>query len=439
MNPSKLVRVLFFSLIATTLFAPSFSMAQEPALAEVKSTGPYTSLPKLKLVSEDKFSEDSRAEYEIDGVAKWETGKLVLTDGCTVSRKLESAGPWVEVDLDLSFPKLKEDGQNSGLRVYADLDNEPDSFIWFRQKRENGRTRSAIFVFELTGNWKDAEGWEKKVRGVRFDTPLPSGSWKISYRYGLWQIYHDRALKLSAATFDSPTMLNRVIVQNNGLNCAADKFRVSHSELRKTKISDIKKSKLRKSQRTFRSIVRKLDRPPEALYSLVPESVALTQKDLDRSVSCSSDFQEVWGKFHPLYVESLYNLSEIYRRRGENKKAESSYLDALSKAKQVLGAEHPLTATILSGLALLKEGQNDPKNAEALLVEAYKISTNTFEREDPEYFGALANLAFHYTRQNARDKAHQFYVAATEISETAYGEESAQHMFWLNELANNHD
>ena len=70
--------------------------------------------PKLELAFSDDFSQDTRDEYTINGDVAWEQGGLTLSEGASIAREI-NGGAWAELELDLQFPELTEDGQTSEL------------------------------------------------------------------------------------------------------------------------------------------------------------------------------------------------------------------------------------------------------------------------------------------------------------------------------------
>ena len=81
----------------------------------------------------------------------------------------------------------------------------------------------------------------------------------------------------------------------------------------------------------------------------------------------------VHGTSHPEVAETLHELGQLARRRGDLAEAESRLGEALAMRRKFLGERHDLTAKSLAALGAARLAGNDPASARPLLEDAVVI------------------------------------------------------------------
>ncbi len=169
--------------------------------------------------------------------------------------------------------------------------------------------------------------------------------------------------------------------------------------------------------------------------------------------------EKVFGKEHPVYVQSCNSLAGLYENICSSAKTDKEKVDNYSKAEQlyieaktirenILGTENLDYATSCSGLAMLYNVMESYQEAEPLLIETKKIREKFLGKEHPDYIISCNNLAVLYKnmgnsvktdeeRANNYSKAELFYIETKEIRERVLGKEHPDYVetcFSLSEL-----
>ena len=84
-----------------------------------------------------------------------------------------------------------------------------------------------------------------------------------------------------------------------------------------------------------------------------------------------------YGTSHPEVAETLHELGQLARRRGDLAEAESRLGEALAMRRKFLGERHYLTAKSLAALGAARLAGNDPTSARQLLEDAVVILRRT--------------------------------------------------------------
>ena len=428
---------------------------------------PYSEPPKLELKFKDDFQQDSRGDYQISGkkdAVTWEKGKLTLGEGAILKREL-NAGSWVEMELDLEFPELTEDGQTSELKVWLDLEDTTDSFVSFRQIRANGATRSSISILDTEGNWQDESGQQPVSTPVEVAGPPGLGRWAIRYRNGLWTVENtSKEIRLFAYMENEAAKVKQLlcVASENSIElrsvrlqqaarieinypAAVAKQIASAEELAAKYMSLYKDGKIAQAiplARSFADLVLRLKGTYDPDYASSLNNLAVLYESLSDYTKAEPLFLEaktilekVLGKEHPDYATSLNNLAYFYHSLGEYAKAEPLYLEAKTIDAKVLGKEHPSHAGSLSNLAGLYELKGEYAKAEPLYLEAKTILEKVLGKEHPDYATSLNNLANLYSLLGDYAKAEPLFLEATTILGKVLGMEHPDYATSLNNLA----
>ncbi|HMO16447.1 MAG TPA: hypothetical protein PKD64_19985 [Pirellulaceae bacterium] len=186
--------------LATIFFLPNVTAlvhAQEqedqrtesPTQATVNEQPNHLSAPdEFELLFEDDFSSDSLAEYQIvgpEGKVRWNPGRITFEAGGAIKRDVAPCG-WIDVDVDLWFDDIDEGNRQSVLTLMFLVPSSTPCILQFSQLWNAGDVESTIAVCNIFGasNFQVSE----LVREFTDRRRLPSGRWRISYRYGLWKI-----------------------------------------------------------------------------------------------------------------------------------------------------------------------------------------------------------------------------------------------------------
>ncbi|MEO1526586.1 MAG: tetratricopeptide repeat protein [Planctomycetota bacterium] len=145
--------------------------------------------------------------------------------------------------------------------------------------------------------------------------------------------------------------------------------------------------------------------------------------------------EQVLGHQHPDYATSLNNLALLYFSMGEYARAKPLYVEAKAIREQVLGRKHPDYAISLNNLALLYRSTGDYARAEPLYLEAKAIREKVFRREHPQYASSLNNLAVLYRLMGEYARAEPLYLEAKAIYKKVLGREHPRYATSLNNLA----
>lgn len=387
---------------------------------------PYSQPPQLELKFKDEFQTDSRVNYQINGTqgaVGWEKGKLILGDGAILQRKL-NAGPWLEIELDLEFPELVEDGQTSDLKIGLDFDGATDSFAWFRQKRENGKTRSAIFIVDTEGEWDKETKKTLVSQRLLPAQPLSSGKWTIRYRRGLWSVDGtDMKEPLFGQISNGSATISGIILTTLKAPSQVVSATVS-AEPRNT----YQYSKEEQDQLTLAG----------SLYNEVAQQFAEGSfaDALPRSKKIVSIRKNLLGKYHSSYVNALNQQAMLFYATNKMDQAKKLFLQATEIDLKVLGTQHLDYAAGLNNLAMIYKDTGEMDKAEPLFLQASAITGSVLGKLSPSYAVDLNNLGLLYLSNATYEKAEPLFLEAKAILETSLGKKHPYYAKTLSNLAN---
>jgi tetratricopeptide (TPR) repeat protein len=132
--------------------------------------------------------------------------------------------------------------------------------------------------------------------------------------------------------------------------------------------------------------------------------------------------EQVLGKQHPDYAESLNNLAGLCYYQGDYEQAKPLLEQALAIREQVLGKQHPDYAESLNGLAVLCHSTGQYERALPLYQRALEIREQMLGKDHPATATGFNNLAGLYYSQGDYEKALPLYQEALAIVTKVLGE-----------------
>src|SRR6185437_1789170 len=99
------------------------------------------------------------------------------------------------------------------------------------------------------------------------------------------------------------------------------------------------------------------------------------------------------GSENPETLDTMTNLAEFYRVRGEYDKAEPLTAAALAAYRRVLGVSHPSTINSMNSLGELYVETGKYPQAEALFQEAFDSARNAGRENHPFALASLYGVA----------------------------------------------
>lgn len=404
----------YFLFLVVLLNSQTFSQEKPDAS---QNELPFGSSPVLEGDFKDKFESDTRKNYKIEGDVQWENGKLAFDSGSTLVRKLKNSGPWIELEINLEFPKLSEDGQTSELKFWLDFDENQtsDTCVWFRQKREKGKTKSAIFVADAVGTW-DSKSNLKPVGAPKvFQSPLNKGKWKIVFRNSAWRIYYESKFILGAQT-------NKELAGPEKIAIVCDQ--AQHF------MTEISSSQTREAGYFFPDLRR-------ALYLRAKVLRHEQNSNHLETIEAAKEFEAMLLKYHGRfdlnYVWSIQTSARAHQSLNQFSEAEKKLIEAKEITAKVAGVTNPLYANKLNYLANLYNEQGRYKQSEDLYLEAKGIYEK-FQNRDRLYATLMSNLAIHYETTGQYQKAIDSCMEAKSVYEEKIGKENKYYATTLNIL-----
>ncbi len=131
----------------------------------------------------------------------------------------------------------------------------------------------------------------------------------------------------------------------------------------------------------------------------------------------------------------LHALGASYREKGQYKKSEPFYQQAIEINKIKLGETHPQTALNMGGLAMVYEELGKYEDAEFLFKNCLEIVMKTLGDENTHTASTINNLAGLYKRQERYTDAEQLYQQALNINMNIFGESHPHTATNINNIA----
>jgi len=131
------------------------------------------------------------------------------------------------------------------------------------------------------------------------------------------------------------------------------------------------------------------------------------------------------GEDHPAYAQSLLDVAELQRQRGNPRRA-LLWLQKHAELKQRLhGAEHPAYAAAIFGVALLLDEMLDFEKALPLLVKAAEVQRRALGPDSPEHVATAGHLAALYEKIGRGGKGGQLGGGLRQRTAVAFGARTA--------------
>jgi len=111
------------------------------------------------------------------------------------------------------------------------------------------------------------------------------------------------------------------------------------------------------------------------------------------------------GPEHPITLNSMNNLANVYFDEGKYAQAEALYSQTLEIRRRVLGPEHPITVNSMNSLAFVYSDEGKYAQAEALYSQALEIRRRILGPEHPDTLDTLSGFAYMYQRQGKYPQA----------------------------------
>ncbi len=102
--------------------------------------------------------------------------------------------------------------------------------------------------------------------------------------------------------------------------------------------------------------------------------------------------ERLFGKEHPVVLQSMNQLGNILSEMGENDEAEQIYLAALATQRETLGENHPFTLELLGNLGGNYIRMGDLREAVVHLRSALQVREEVMGKDHPTIAIALSNL-----------------------------------------------
>jgi len=130
------------------------------------------------------------------------------------------------------------------------------------------------------------------------------------------------------------------------------------------------------------------------------------------------------GKVHPLTVEALARLAEVFRASGKFAFAQRLYDRLLPEAEAALGSKHPVIADLLDGLGDVHLAAGDTPAALFALRRALLIKEESLGPADWDVALTLEKLSEFYLTQGRYNEAEPLLWRVTGIRTAILGEGS---------------
>ncbi len=135
-----------------------------------------------------------------------------------------------------------------------------------------------------------------------------------------------------------------------------------------------------------------------------------------------ADYQDLYGKRHPLVADILVNLGATEQERGNYTSAEKYNRDALAITRDYYGPTHFETAAKLTLLGRALVFQNRFAEADSLLREALDVRERVYGPVHPAVASTLNELASVAYQQDRYDDAERWWGRMLSIYQSIYGD-----------------
>ena len=462
-----------------TLWLPfllaTYSLGTCCLLAQVDETGAthadtaVLSPPELKLTLDDDFSQDSRSEYQLSGDTQWGAGRLTLAEGAAIDCQLANSGQWLELELDLEFPKLTDKGDKTDFRIWLGLDeffSDRDCYVRLYQSQSNEKTISRIQLFDTNGRYDD-DPQTQLFKEAELNTPLESGKYNISCRNGLWKVtFNTKPVFIGYLDPKFNARPIRVVLASKSGQVAMRHLQIRHSSWTANELSQEQTREIQEAQNllgklrtqtqsgkfenldeTVSNVQSKLEFHLGGYHSIYLANLNLFAQLYQNAGNFAEAYQyqrksmelgeQTFGSDHPRFATSLNNMALLLTTMGQFEEVEAIYLRALRLRKQVLG-KHPHCASTLANLAQFYIQIGSYDKAEPLVDESIQLRADIVGKNHPQYAISLGTKATLLQIQGHYEKAEPLYVEAGAIFEKTLGNKNPHYLTLIHNLAKNY-
>lgn len=390
----------------------------------------YPKPQTLNLRFTDNFdSPKSQQPYSTQGKVEQLTDRLALHPGSTLSRTIVTDSH-LKIQFDLRFPKPDDKNKRSEFKLWLDFETpDPDSddfdydyYIWFRQKFERGKARSAIYLVETDNDWDKKATFNEQVRKpFVLKKGLESGTWTLEFRYGFWTVTSPGKAQ-SYQIYDDSFAYPKGIVLESGKGIHQLKSLKLMSTLRpdpsKKQIQEINRL-LKKYRSEFLPIFqsRKYDEAVKIAYQI-------QQKRL-----------QLLGPGHPDCATICHDIALISHQLRDYKTAIEYSEKSIELKRQIFGSGHPSNAVSFQQLGESQLIVGNYEVAEELLLKGLEINKRVFGDRSFQFASASNALGGFYRQTGEFEKALPIYAASKRIFEQDLGQNSLLYLITLNNLA----
>lgn len=395
----------------------SRSVWQRLGLPEPNPNAPYAKPPRLETLLDDDFALDSRGDYQLGSetaAVSWEPGQLTLANQGKISRVLKAENR-VELELELRFAELANEGDKSELKILLDLEPATDSYLLLRQRRSSTGVSSEIQLVGLPPSepGQQVSAVPQKTTLRKPEGPLPSGRWKIAYCGGVWAVQGpDDAAPLQAYLDNGYVTVEGVKLSVAGQACRLAKLKADIVPAVNAEFTAEQKRELERAD------------------SLDIQSVELyRQGKIQNAIQLAEEVTEIrmhnLGNHHPYMVSCLNNLALFRQSLGQSVEAEPFFEEALTTYRRLLPRDHPNVAVTLNNLALVNHSLDRFAEAEPLYEESFAIFRRLLPRDHPFLASALNNLGGVRQSLGRTAEAEPLFEEALAMRRRLFGEINA--------------
>lgn len=439
-------------------------------LPEPDPNAPYAKPPQLELLFDDDFTADTRGNYQISTEGRgieWEPGKITLLDGGRLTRRIDGDN-CLEIELDLLFPELVEDGQKSELRISLGLEPELGTYVILRETRSSGAIRSEVTVFGTptpTTGEASTPSVPRRLYHERREGPFPSGAWRIKYHSGLWSIIApgEVAPILVYHTLNYAKVLAATVRCTSG-RVFLDSYRVHRVPVAAIEMNAEQLSRLELARHSIQHVIDLYNQGeysqalPLAIESLKIRNELLGYHHSDSSLSRYglamvldglgrwaeseillnmdvAEYKQLFPDGHPDLANALFNLSDIQQKLGRRAEAEQLQRETLRMRKRLFQGDHPHIAGSLNNLANLQSQLGKYVEANALYEQAYEMRVRLHGAESFEAALCLNNLAQTRSALGRDSEAESLFTESLRIQHEQASNENRLMAITLNNIA----
>ena len=394
------IRSFCFALMIFIVNQVSVSALQ----VEEKDRRPFNRPPKLELMFEDEFKQDSRSEFSVKGDIQWKQNTLELGNDAVLLRKLD-AGAWIEIKCDFSFKELAPNGK-AKIKICIDFDGIRDGCVVFEQKLIGEDVSSRIAIEQASTLLTPKQNEIAELSSIGFDSGLPNEEWTIEYRYGLWTVKNaSNEFVLSASTDTKREVVKSVSVEVSRGSTEIKKYRISGTKQR--------------VQDQFQERLREFDKLDDISFN------SFNRGNYQEAANAATESKklrfELLGPYHPDYLKSSHNLAAALHKLDRFEDSEHAFEECMKHSKDVFGPLHSAHLSTLNNMGNLYFSWEKYEKAVEKYLLVYESKKTLSGNASYYNVRVLASIARTYVALKAFDRALPYYVEAANLIEAKHG------------------